>query len=35
MSASQARALLRSVADEEQHVLSRQKRALEQTLRDW
>jgi Ca-activated chloride channel family protein len=35
MSPSQARALLRSVADEEQHVLSRQKRALEQTLRDW
>jgi Ca-activated chloride channel family protein len=35
MSPSQARALLRSVADEEQHVVSRQKRALEQTLRDW
>ena len=35
MSASQARALLRSVQDEEQHVLQQEHRALEQTLRDW
>jgi len=35
MSASQARALLRSVQDEEQHVLQQEHRVLEQTLRDW
>ena len=35
MSANQARALLRSVQDEEQHVLNQQHRAVEQTLRDW
>ncbi len=35
MSANQARALLRSVQDEEQHVISGQHRAVEQTLRDW
>jgi Ca-activated chloride channel family protein len=35
MSASQARALLRSVQDEEQHVLNQQQRAVDQTLHDW
>lgn len=35
MSANQARALLRSVQDEEQHVINGQHRAVEQTLRDW
>lgn len=35
MSANQARALLRSVQDEEQHVLNQQHRAVEQSLRDW
>lgn len=35
MSPNQARALLRSLQDEEQHVLNQQHRAVEQTLRDW
>ncbi len=35
MSANQARALLRSVQDEEQHVLNQQNRAVEQPLHDW
>ena len=35
MSPNQARALLRSLQDEEQHVLNQQNRAVEQPLRDW
>jgi hypothetical protein len=35
MSPNQARALLRSLQDEEQHVLNQQHRAVEQTQRDW
>jgi Ca-activated chloride channel family protein len=35
MSANQARALLRSMQDEEQHVLNQQNRAVEQPLHDW
>lgn len=35
MSPSQARALLRSVQDEEQHILNQQRRSLDQPLRDW
>jgi Ca-activated chloride channel family protein len=35
MSPNQARALLRSVQDEEQHVLNQQQRAAEQPTRDW
>ena len=35
MSPNQARALLRSVQDEEQHVLNQQQRSVDQTLHDW
>lgn len=35
MSPNQARALLRSLQDEEQHVLNHQNRAVEQPIRDW
>jgi Ca-activated chloride channel family protein len=35
MTTNQANALLRSVQDEEQHVLNQQQRAVDQTLRDW
>lgn len=35
MTPNQARTLLRSVQDEEQHVLNQQQRAVEQTSRDW
>lgn len=35
MSPNQARALLRSVQDEEQHVLNQQQRPVDQTLHDW
>lgn len=35
MSPNQARALLRSLQDEEQHVINQQHRAVEQPLRDW
>ena len=35
MSPNQARALLRSVQDEEQHVLNQQQHSVEQTLHDW
>ena len=35
MSPNQARTLLRSVQDEEQHVLNQQQRTVEQTSRDW
>ncbi len=35
MSTNQARALLRSVQDEEQHVLNQQQRSVDQTLHDW
>ena len=35
MTTNQARTLLRSVQDEEQHVLNQQQRAVEQTIRNW
>ena len=35
MSPSQARALLRSVQDEEQHILNQQRRSPDRTSRDW
>jgi len=35
MTTNQANALLRSVQDEEQHVLNQQQRAVDQTLHDW